>query len=95
MPKLSKEQKRLLIWLSRPTSHLEICRQHGYSLNQVNGLKTYTDELGTPFKFDIRTLKKLVTESLVVGEFIYPFGLKHERFVLTRLGKELVEQLSA
>lgn len=93
MPKLSKEQKRLLVWLAQPNNHLEICRQQGHSLNQVNGLKTYTDEFGNHYKFDIRTLNKLISEALVSSEIIYPFGLKHEQYALTKLGFEFVEKL--
>lgn len=91
MPKLSKEQKRLLVWLAQPNNHLEICRQQGHSLNQVNGLYTYTDEFGNSYKFDIRTLNKLISEALVSTEIIYPFGLKHEQYALTKLGFEFVE----
>lgn len=90
MSKLSKEQKRLLVWLAQPNHHLEICRQQGHSLNQVNGLKTYTDEFGNPYKFDIRTLNKLISEALVSSEIIYPFGLKHEKYILTEQGIHLV-----
>lgn len=93
MPKLSKEQKRLLVWLAQPNNHLEICRQQGHSLNQVNGLYTYTDEFGNSYKFDIRTLNKLISEALVSTEIIYPFGLKHEQYALTKLGFEFVEKL--
>lgn len=94
MPKLTKEQVRLLIWLSVPTTHLEVCREIGYSYRKVNGLESYVNKQGEPFKFDTRTLNKLVNENLVTSELIYPFGVKYEHYKVTELGRAYLSALS-
>ncbi|PKH88645.1 hypothetical protein [Colwellia sp. Bg11-28] len=94
MPKLTKEQMRLLIWLSYSATYFEICRQVGYSYRQVNGLKSYVNKDGVPYKFDMRTLNKLVNENLVQSEIIYPYGVKHEHYFLTQAGQVYVSMLA-
>jgi hypothetical protein len=94
MPKLTKEQVRFLIWLSRTETHFEICREIGYSYRKVNGLNTYVSGNGEPFKFDTRTLNKLVNENLVTSELVFPFGVKHEHYFLTEAGKVYVSMLA-
>ena len=90
MPKLTKEQTRLLIWLSLENTYFEICREIGYSYRQKNGLHTYVSKHGQPFKFDTRTLDKLVDEELVTSEMIYHFGVKYEHYFLTKKGRSFV-----
>lgn len=94
MPKLTTEQIRLLIWLSLSKTHFEICREIGYSYRKVNGLKNYINKHGEPYKFDMRTLNKLVNESLVTSELVYPFGVKHEHYFLTEAGQVYVSMLA-
>lgn len=94
MPKLTKEQVRFLIWLSWTETHFEICREIGYSYRKVNGLNSYVNDNGEPFKFDIRTLNKLVNEKLVTSELVYPFGVKHEHYFLTEAGQVYVAMLA-
>lgn len=90
MPKLTKEQTRLLIWLSLENTYFEICREIGYSYRQMNGLHTYVSKHGQPFKFDTRTLGKLVNEELVTSKIIYNFGVKYEHYFLTKKGRGFV-----
>jgi len=87
MPKLTLEQNRFLIWLSITSTHFEICREIGYSYRQTNGLETYVNKSGQPFKFDTRTLNKLVNENLVMSEILYPYGIKYEHYFLTEAGR--------
>jgi hypothetical protein len=94
MPKLTKEQIRLLIWLSWTDTHLEICREIGYSYRQVNGLDSYVNDDGKPYKFDMRTLDKLVNENLVTSEFIYPHGMEYQHYTLTQAGQVYVSMLA-
>ena len=94
MPKLTKEQIRLLIWLSYSETYFEICRQVGYSYRQVNGLQSYVNKDGVPYKFDMRTLNKLVNENLVISELVYPFGIKHEHYCLSQAGQAYVSMLA-
>ena len=94
MPKLTPEQIRFLIWLSLTETHFEICREMGYSYRKVHGLNSYVNDNGESFKFDIRTLNKLVNESLVTSEFIYPFGMKHEHYFLTEAGQVYVSMMA-
>ena len=94
MPKLTNEQIRLLIWLSYRETHFEICREIGCSYRKVNGLHSYVNKDGVPYKFDMRTLVKLVNENLVTSEFIYPFGVKHEHYFLTEAGQVYVLMLA-
>jgi hypothetical protein len=95
MPKLTNEQIRLLIWLSLSKTHFEVCRQVGYSYRQVNGLKSYVNKDGVPYKFDTRTLDKLVNENLVTSEFVYPIGIKYEHYFLTQAGQDFVSMFTA
>ena len=90
MPKLTKEQTRLLIWLSLENTYFEICREIGNSYRQKNGLHTYVNTHGQPFKFDMRSLGKLVNEKLVTSEIIYNFGVKYEHYFLTKKGRDFV-----
>jgi hypothetical protein len=94
MPKLTKEQIRLLIWLSWTDTHLEVCRDISHSYRKVNGLNSYVNDNGEPFKFDMRTLNKLVNENLVTSELLYPFGVKHEHYFLTPAGQVYVSLLA-
>jgi len=94
MPKLTNEQIRFLIWLSLSETHFEICREVGYSYRKVNGLKSYVNRQGEPYKFDMRTLNKLVNENLVTSEFVYPFGIKHQHYSLTEAGQVYVSMLA-
>ncbi len=94
MLKLTKEQIRLLLWLSWTETHLEVCREIGYSYRKVNGLNSYVNDNGVPFKFDMRTLDKLVNENLVTSGLIYPFGVKHEHYFLTPSGQVYVSMLA-
>ncbi len=90
MPKLTKEQIRLLIWLSLENTYFEICREMSSSYRQMNGLHTYVNKHGQRFKFDTRTLGKLVKEELVTSEIIYHFGVKYEYYFLTKKGRGFV-----
>lgn len=90
MAKLSKEQIRLLIWLSYSETYLEICFELGYSYRKVNGLQSYVNKDGVAYKFDSRTLSKLVGDELVTSEFVYPFGIKFKHYFLTELGQDFV-----
>jgi hypothetical protein len=94
MSKLTKEQVRLLIWLSWTETHFEICREAGYSYRKVNGLNTYVNDNGEPFKFDIRTLNKLVNENLVTSKLVYPFCMKHEHYFLTEAGQVYLSMMA-
>lgn len=94
MPKLTQEQIRLLLWLSLSSTHLEVCRQIGYAYRNVNGLNSYVNKQGESYKFDMRTLNKLVNENLLTSEFVYPFGVKHEHYFLTQDGQEYLSMLS-
>ncbi|WP_076541091.1 hypothetical protein [Shewanella sp. UCD-KL21] len=93
MPKLTLEQKRLLIWLSLTTTHFEICREVGHSYRQTNGLERYVNKHGDRYKFDMRTLNKLVIEGLVTSEILYPFGIKQEHYFVTEKGRAYAYQL--
>lgn len=95
MPKLTKEQIRLLIWLSLSKTHFEVCRQIGYSYRKVNGLQSYANKDGVSYKFDMRTLYKLVNENLVTSKLVYPFGIKHEHYFLTQSGQYFVSAFAA
>ena len=90
MPKLTKEQTRLLIWLSLEKTYFEICREMSSSYRRMNGLHTYVNNHGQRFKFDTRTLGKLVKEELVTSEIIYHFGVKYEHYFLTKKGRGFV-----
>ena len=94
-PKLSVEQTRLLIWLSRTSTHLEIFRKIDYLYRTPNGLQSYVNQSGEPYKFDMRTLNKLVNENLVTSQFLYPFGIKHEHYFVTQAGKDFVSTFVA
>ncbi len=93
MPKLTREQKRFLIWLSLTKTHFEVCREVGHSYRKTNGLERYVNKDGEPYKFDTRTLVRLTNEGLVTSEVIFPFGLKYERYYLTNEGRILVGML--
>ncbi|WP_206486448.1 hypothetical protein [Thalassotalea sp. G2M2-11] len=94
LPKLTFEQCRLLTWLSSPETNFEICREIGYSYRKINGLNSYVDSRHAPFKFDTRSLIKLENENLVTSEFIYPFGMKYQRYFLTEAGQVYVMLLA-
>ena len=89
MSKLSKEQFRLLKWLSLPSSYIEFT--HGHCLHNVlyNGLHNYKDGKGNKYKFDIRTLHILETNKLVDYEVVHHVGLEWTRYTLTDAGKQL------
>lgn len=87
MLKLTLEQNRLLIWLSLTNTHFEICKELGSSYRKTNGLNSYVNKHGQPFKFDTRTLNKLVNENLVTSEILYPYGIKYEHYFLTEAGR--------
>jgi hypothetical protein len=87
MPKLTKEQKRFLIWLSLTGTHFEICRELGYSYRQMNGLERYVNKQGERYKFDTRTLQRLIDADLVTSKLIYPFGIKYQRYYVTEEGR--------
>lgn len=94
MPKLSKKQERFLIWLSWANTRFEICRQSAHSYGKKSGLHTYVNNKGIPFKFDIRTLEKLIEEELVTSEYVYYFGIKYEYYYLTQAGQVYVHVLA-
>ena len=93
MPKLTREQKRFLVWLSFSNAHFEICRELGSSYRKMNGLERYVNSQGERFKFDTRTLQKLIDEELVSSRFLYPFGIKYEHYYVTEKGFELAHKL--
>jgi hypothetical protein len=93
MPKLTKEQNRFLIWLSLNSNHFEICREVGSSYRKTNGLDRYVSKHGQRYKFDIRTLTKLVKEGLVTSEIVFPFGIKYEHYFLTEQGANYLSKL--
>lgn len=72
LPKLSIEQARFLTWLSLIETHFEICRQIGNSYRKINGLQSYHDEANEPFRFNTRTLDKLINEELITSELLFP-----------------------
>jgi hypothetical protein len=93
MPELTKEQQRLLIWLSLPSTHFEICRELGSSYRKMNGLESYVDWFGDRYKFDNRTLQKLIDTGLVTSEFLYPFGINYERYYVTEEGQTCIHEI--
>lgn len=94
LPKLSMEQARFLTWLSLLNTHFEICREIGYSYRKINGLQSYADENNQPFRFNTRTLDKLVESELITSEFLYPFGIKQQHYFLTDNGQTYVSLLA-
>jgi hypothetical protein len=94
MPKLTNEQKRFLIWLSLTATHFEICRELRRGYRNTFGLHTYVNKLGEPYKYDSRTLYKLVNENLITSEIIYHYGIKHEHYFLTEKGQVYVAMLA-
>jgi DNA-binding HxlR family transcriptional regulator len=93
MPKLTREQKRFLIWLSLTGTHFEICRELGYSYRQMNGLERYVNKQGERYKFDMRTLNKLVNEGLVTSKILYPYGIKQVHYFVTEEGRAYAYQV--
>lgn len=93
MPELTKEQQRLLIWLSLPSTHFEICRELGSSYRKMNGLESYVDWFGDRYKFDKRTLQRLIDAGLVTSELLYPFGIKHEHYYVTEEGRACIHEI--
>jgi hypothetical protein len=89
MPKLSKEQFRLLLWLSLPSSFFEVTSAHHLNDVLYNGLHGYKDEKGKKYKFDIRTLQALAANKLVDFETVYYCGLEWTRYTITDAGKLL------
>lgn len=93
-PMLSIEQARFLTWLSLTDTHFEICREIGYSYRQINGLQSYVDEANMSFRFNTRTLNRLLEVELISSELLYPFGIKQEHYFLTEKGNVYVTLLS-
>jgi hypothetical protein len=94
MPKLTKEQIRFLIWLSLTETHFELCRELGNKYRTPNGLGSYINKQGKPYKYDSRTLMKLVDENLVTSKIVYHYGIKHEHYFLTEAGQVYVSILA-
>ncbi|WP_282166617.1 hypothetical protein [Shewanella japonica] len=94
MSKLTKEQNRFLIWLSLSSTYFEICREVGHSYRKTNGLERYVSKHGQRYKFDMRTLTKLVKEELVTSEIVFPYGIKYEHYFLTEQGADYVSKLN-
>ncbi|MGJ8694529.1 MAG: hypothetical protein ACSHW0_18875 [Thalassotalea sp.] len=87
MPKLTPEQIRLLVWLSKPTSFIEITREHHLHEHLYNGLHNYRDSKGGRNKFDIRTLNALDTAGFVTCKTVYYCGLAWQRYTISDSGK--------
>ena len=86
MPKLSYEQIRLLTWLSIVGDAFGVRFNH--SSNQFNylGLHHYVTPDGVEYKFDIRTLKKLIRSKLIKSKVVWYYGIKWKNYVLTESG---------
>lgn len=95
MPELTIQQIRLLTWLSLADSSFEVCLQKGIASGQYNGLQTYFDDKGNYFKFDIRSLNKLLKEELVFSQTVDYFHTKWNSYVLTEKGQVFVSLMSA
>jgi len=95
LPKLSMEQARFLTWLSLTTTHFEICREIGYSYRKINGLQSYIDDQEKPFRFNTRTLDRLIDNELIASKFIIPFGIKQQHYFLTEQGRGYVSLLAS
>jgi hypothetical protein len=93
-PKLSMEQARFLTWLSLLNTHFEICCEVGYSYRKINGLQSYVDENNEPFRFNTRTLDRLINAELIDSKFVYPFGIKQQHYFLTENGQVYVSLLA-
>jgi hypothetical protein len=94
MSKLTKEQIRLLIWLSQPETIFEVSREDGFMDDKYNGLHTYKNSEGLRYKFDIRTLYCLEGEGLIEGSYVYHFSIAWERYTLTQEGHVYVSMLA-
>ena len=94
LPKLSMEQARFLTWLSLTKTHFEICREIGYSYRKINGLQNYVDETNEPFRFNTRTLDRLIENELIASKFITPFGIRQQHYSLTKKGQVYVSLLA-
>jgi hypothetical protein len=94
MPKLTKEQIRLLIWLSQPETVFEVSREDGFMDDKYNGLHTFINPEGLRYKFDIRTLYRLEGEKLIGGNYVYHFGIMWERYTLSQAGQVYVSMLA-
>ena len=86
MPKLSYEQIRLLTWLSILGNAFGV--RFNKSNKQFNylGLHHYVTPDGIEYKFDVRTLKKLIRTGLVKSKVIWHYGIKWKSYVLTQQG---------
>jgi len=92
--KLSNEQLRFLVWLSKKTTNFEICQEQQMTDIIYNGLYNYIDDKGSRLKFDIRTLIRLLDEELVIGEFTTHFGIKWMRYTVTASGNAFIYSLN-
>ncbi len=84
MPKLSYEQIRLLTWLTIVGDTFSI-----YYINDERrycGLHQYVNPNGIEYKFDIRTLIKLLKTKLIKSQVVYHYGQKHKTYSLTEKG---------
>lgn len=94
MPKLSKEQLRLLLWLSKPSNFFEVTTDHHLNNVLYNGLHNYRDDKGNRYKFDIRTLHALERNEFVGCETVYYCGLAWMRYTITDAGQVYVSTLA-
>lgn len=95
MPKLTKEQQRLLLWLFKPSSFVEVTTNHKLHNALYNGLHNYRDDKGSRYKFDIRTLRALEINDLVSSQVVYYCGLAWVRFTISDAGRNFVSTFAA
>ncbi|WP_286265317.1 hypothetical protein [Thalassotalea atypica] len=87
MPKLTPEQVRLLTWLAIVGDVFAV--RFVKSKQQFNylGLHHYVNADGEEYKFDIRTLKKLIRCRLVRSRVNWHFGIKWKSYELNESGQ--------
>jgi len=86
MPKLSYEQIRLLTWLAIIGDTFGVRFVKSKNQFEYMGLHHYVTPDGIEFKFDTRTLKKLIRTNLIKSKVVWHYGIKWKCYEFTESG---------
>lgn len=88
MPKLTKNQKNLILWSAEEGNHLEVCSDYVPSRGEI------LPKSGLPCRVFSGTIDKLFQAGLINYVPVFHHGIRWDKFSLTKKGKEVACSLA-
>lgn len=83
MLNFTKEQKQFICWLNQDGNYFEVCSDYGKSNGEI------IPQSGLPCRLLQRTINKLYQAGIIYYCPILHYGVRWDRFTLTKKGKEV------